>query len=95
MRSISGIDRGPALLRGAADEWAAIREWSLGKLVLDHGQFLGTVRIANGRTFRFCEVHHPDVLRGIVNPPRYKDHGVTKERSHSVIYWYKDSAMMI
>jgi hypothetical protein len=58
----TGDDRGPALLRGAAADWPAIHNWSLARLVRDHGDFLASVRVAAGPVFTFCELRHIQVL---------------------------------
>ena len=44
-----GFFREPVILRGAADEWPAVcqtsRRWTLARLVNDHGDFTGDVRV--------------------------------------------------
>jgi hypothetical protein len=62
-------------MRGAASDWAATASWTLDRLVLSEALSAtrskqSTVRIAPSLNFTFCELSHPEVLRGALNPPR-------------------------
>ena len=58
-----GFFREPVILRGAADEWPAVcqtsRRWTLARLVNDHGDFTGDVRVRD-----------PDAAAAAGLPPR-------------------------
>jgi hypothetical protein len=55
----------PVVLRGAANEWAAVREWSVDRLVLRGGLMQGSARIAPGPEFPFVMPAHAAALSEI------------------------------
>lgn len=63
---------GPMVLVGAADTWPACSRWSLSSLVRREGRWCGMVRVSNSSDFIFCQEHHIDVLRGIMQPPSWR-----------------------
>ena len=96
----SGIHlREPVILRGAADEWPAVcdesREWTLARLVRDHGDFEGDARVrrpegarrsgARRDQFQYVEANHPAVRSGAFDAPSKTERLTLREAARRML----------
>ena len=96
----SGIHlREPVIFRGAADEWPAVcdesREWTLARLVRDHGDFEGDARVrrpegarrsgARRDQFQYVEANHPAVRSGAFDAPSKTERLTLREAARRML----------